>query len=111
MLFSTGYDRSAITQLRIEASNCGVLDSACSSTVCGRDWLDNYLSSLDEQSKASVKHAVGTRAYGFGGGTVVKSDREYEIPATLVGKASTYQDKCCGFKHSLQTAPSICPPI
>ena len=52
MLFT---DKSAITQLGIEASNCAVIDSACSSTVSGRDWLDNYLSSLHDPSKALVR--------------------------------------------------------
>ena len=39
----TGYHKGDIAQLVIDARNCAVLDSACSSTVCGEIWLDNYL--------------------------------------------------------------------
>ena len=42
----TCYDNREIAQLGIGACNCAVLDGACSSTVCGETWLENYL--LDE---------------------------------------------------------------
>jgi hypothetical protein len=32
----TGYDRDEIKWLGVDARNCAILDSACSSTVCGR---------------------------------------------------------------------------
>ena len=33
----TGYNKGEISQVGIDAHNCAVLDSACSSTVCGED--------------------------------------------------------------------------
>ena len=47
----TGYNKGEISQLGIDSRNCAVLDSACSSTVCGEMWLDNYLNSLKESQK------------------------------------------------------------
>ena len=41
----TGYHKGDIAQLGIDARNCAVLDSACSSTVCGDIWLENYFNS------------------------------------------------------------------
>ena len=35
----TGYTKAEVHQLGIDARNCAVLDSDCSSTVCGEDWL------------------------------------------------------------------------
>ena len=35
-----------ISQLGTEAKNSVVLDSACSSTVCGKEWLKTYIDSL-----------------------------------------------------------------
>ena len=35
----TGYHKREIAQLGIDDRNCAVLDSACSSTVCGETWL------------------------------------------------------------------------
>ena len=32
----TGYHEKEVSQLGTEARNCAVLDSACSSTVCGK---------------------------------------------------------------------------
>ncbi len=43
----TDYKREDVAQLAINTGNCAVLDSACSSTVCGKMWFDSYLQSLD----------------------------------------------------------------
>ena len=32
----TGYNKDEIARLSVDARNCAVLDSACSSTVCGK---------------------------------------------------------------------------
>ena len=47
----TGYSKREITQLGIDAHNCAILDSACSSTVCGETWLENYLNSMNPQDR------------------------------------------------------------
>ena len=44
----TGYNKDEIARLGVDARNCAVLDSACSSTVCGKIWLDGYLKSLEK---------------------------------------------------------------
>ena len=68
-----------------EAMNCAVLDSACSSTVCGKDWLDSYMSSLTEQQKREVKVKESNKIFKFGGGTRLSSDGQYSIPVQLAG--------------------------
>ena len=85
----TGYRKGDITQLGIEAQNCAVLDSACSSTVCGVDWLENYLNSLNQVDKKKIKQTVGQRTFKFGGGERLKSKAEYSIPAVVAGKEVT----------------------
>ena len=47
----TGYNTEEVQRLGIDARNCSVLDSACSSTVCGDKWINNYIQSLDNQEK------------------------------------------------------------
>ena len=42
----TGYDKSETARLGIESRYCAVLDSACSSTVCGEKWLKCYIDHL-----------------------------------------------------------------
>lgn len=39
----TGHDRYRVSQLCQEARNSAVLDSACTSAVCGQQWLDCYI--------------------------------------------------------------------
>ena len=85
----TGFDKQAVSQLGIEAQNCAVLDSACSSTVCGQNWIENYLKCLPEYDKAKVIQNEGTRMFRFGGGTVLKSLAEYRVPAMLAGQEIT----------------------
>lgn len=82
----TGYNKGDIVQLGIDAHNCAVLDSACSSTVCGKHWLENYVNSLNEKEKLKIKQTVGQRTFKFGGGERLKSTGEYNLPAVVAGK-------------------------
>ena len=81
----TGYRKQSINQLGVEARNCAVLDSACSSTVCGQNWMDCYLESLDPCDRAKVKTSKGEKVFKFGGGERLKSKGSYCIPAVLAG--------------------------
>ena len=47
----TGNDKYSISELGREAGGCMVLDSACTSTVCGSGWFDDYVASLDEKTE------------------------------------------------------------
>ena len=59
----TGYDKREIAQLGIDAHNCAVLDSACSSTVCGETWLANYLNWMNPQDRRKMKQTVGQKTF------------------------------------------------
>ena len=82
----TGYDKREIAQLGIDARNCAVLDSACSSTVCGETWLENYLNSMNPQDRRKMKQTVGQKMFKFGGGEIMRSKGEYSLPAVVAGK-------------------------
>jgi hypothetical protein len=45
----------------LDSRNCAVLDTACSSTVCGQPWLDCYLDDLDAVNKRRVHYAEGRK--------------------------------------------------
>ena len=64
----TGYNKAEIARLGVDARNCVVLDSACSSTVCGRHWLDAYLKSLDSEDRDKIYQTDGVKLFRFGGG-------------------------------------------
>ena len=68
-----------------EALGCVVLDSACSSTVCGKEWFDHYLNSLEPEDKSKVRTMNSGKIFRFGGGEKLMSIGCYEIPACIVG--------------------------
>lgn len=83
-----------VSDLNVEAANCAVLDSACSHTVCGRKWLDYYLSSLSEELRVKVKMFPSNREFRFGGGERLVSTTLYHLPAVLAGKSVIIQTDC-----------------
>ena len=57
----TGYNKDEIARLGMNARDCAVLESACSSTVCGKIWLDGYLKSFDKEDKTNIYHSDGVK--------------------------------------------------
>ena len=43
----TSYHKGEVATLGADARNCAVLDSACSSTVCGENWVKSFIGSLE----------------------------------------------------------------
>ena len=87
----TGYNKEDVTTLGHDARNCAVLDSACSSTVCGKKWFEGYYDTLSEHEKSKVIQKNGHKVFKFGGGEQLQSLASCEIPAVLAGKSVTIQ--------------------
>lgn len=83
----TGRDKVNLKQFSNDARNCAVLDSACSSTVCGTDWLKGFLGSLDKDDLDKVIKRNGDKIFKFGGGEKLKSEGSYQLPMVLAGKS------------------------
>ena len=92
----TGYNKEEIYQLGVDARNCAILDSDCSSTVCGQNWMDSYINSLNEVDRKKIKQTTGERTFKFGGGTRLKSRAEYCLPAVIAGKEVTIKTDVVG---------------
>ena len=73
-------------QLDMDLGNCAILDSACSSTVCGKKWLEGYIDSLDQSDKRNIQQTGSRRIFMFGGGNQLRSDGEFLLPAEIAGK-------------------------
>lgn len=87
----TGFQREDMSRLCVDAQNCAVLDSACSSTVCGQTWFNNYIESLSGEDRKKIKGSDSKKVFKFGGGTCLKSNGEFSIPAVLADKSVTIQ--------------------
>ena len=69
-----------------ETFNCAVLDTACSSTVCGGGWANCYLDSLDEETRNKVREFQSSTTFRFGNDETLKSIKRLEIPCTIAGE-------------------------
>ena len=69
-----------------EASNSAVLDSACTSNVCGASWIKSYMSCLTEEQKKTVQRKPSSRWFRFGGESLYQSTGAWVFPATIAGK-------------------------
>ena len=67
----------------MEASNKAVVDSACTSTVCGKEWFDTYMDTLTEFEKSLVTLEESDKFFKFGGGEILKSCGYAKIPCVL----------------------------
>jgi hypothetical protein len=66
-----------------ESYGAAVIDTACTRTVCGREWLDNYMEHLNDEEKSSVVTEPSDRTFRFGDGAQVKSTMNVVIPAVI----------------------------
>ena len=68
-----------------ESFGCAVIDTACTRTVCGQKWLDNYTDNLDVKKKTMIKTSPSKRSFKFGDGVQIQSTKNVIIPA-MIGK-------------------------
>ena len=80
----TGYDQTDIQRLGYESRNCVVLDTACTSTVCGDRWLQCYLDTLPDEQLGKIKERPGEKLFKFGG-ECLKSIKCLLLPRQLAG--------------------------
>ena len=67
-----------------ETLNCAVLDSGCTQTVCGNNWLKCFKESMQEEIVIEEKPSHAT--FKFGNGDAVSSSRKVVLPATIGSK-------------------------
>jgi hypothetical protein len=66
-----------------EEKNYILLDTGCTSTVCGKAWLDCYLDSLPDNLRKRVRASDSKTVFRFGGGECLSSLGKYEIPVLI----------------------------
>ena len=59
----TGFQKEEVCHLMIDARNCAVLDNACSSTVCGENWINSYIASLDKHDKRKIQKSETQKVF------------------------------------------------
>ena len=84
----TLYAKESPTDAEIFMTECfgsAIIDTACTRTVCGQEWLDNYNTVLRKKSVKRMKdtETQSHRPFKFGDGKVVYSVKKVKIPAKI----------------------------
>ena len=71
----TGKVDSGTGSMLVESLGKGILDSACTKTVSGEEWLNEYIENLNEKDRKEVvcSETVGKSLFRFGDGVESKS--------------------------------------
>lgn len=71
--------------LMTDSFNYAILDTACSSTVCGVDWLKSYIQTLSDQEKTVMEEEKSETTFRFADGEVYKSIKKVKFPVNIIG--------------------------
>ena len=82
-LFQQGVGSDCIDVFLEETLNCGVLDCGCPDNICGSDWSNHALDSLDHIKRKKVVWTKSSRTFMFNG---YESLGLVEFPAMLGSK-------------------------
>ena len=79
---------STDTMKKFTGENLGlaVLDTGCNTTVCGREWLDSYLESLNEKDRNKVLKERCAVSFRFGDNKPTESSEKITFPAVVCNK-------------------------
>ena len=72
-----------------ETLNLAVLDSECTKTVCGEEWLKCYTDSLSDLERKKIQSFASNTKSRFGDGKSAISEKCVLIPGKIAGKAVT----------------------
>lgn len=84
----TLYTKESPTEAEIFMTECfgsAIIDTACTRTVCGQEWLNSYIDELSQDEKKNLRKTEthSHRPFKFGDGKVVYSSRKLKIPAKI----------------------------
>ena len=88
MGYTNGSQNKKLETLVMESSGCAVLDTGCTTTVCGHLWYQDYMSTLSEQVKSTVTEEGSEATFTFGDGVTVSSMKKTKLPCYIGGLRS-----------------------
>ena len=64
-----------------ESQNAAVIDTACTRTVCGEGWLEDYMCNVSDDTV--VSQVYSHKPFKFGDGRIVYSSKRVRLPAKI----------------------------
>ena len=84
ILFTASEDQLVL--LAREAWDSIVLDSACTRTVCGEKWYEDFIAALEPCVRDLIVEKPSTSMFKFGGDERLQSVKRVLLPCTIAGK-------------------------
>ena len=81
----TGQKKEKASVLLSDSGHSAILDSGCSSTVVGEQWITCYPNSLTPDELAEVKRKPSDAVFKFVGGEQIKSSEKITLPCWSAG--------------------------
>ena len=69
-----------------ETKNKALIDTGCSATVAGQDWVRMLVGSMSEENQVKVEKLESIKTFRFGGGERRKSLGFWRIPCKIAGR-------------------------
>ena len=83
--YTNEFGSENLSTLVKDASGCAILDSGCSTTVCGQIWFDKYVSSLSPIDSELIEIKPSNTNFTFGNGRSYQSTKCAKIPCYVAG--------------------------
>ena len=71
-----------------DSEGYALLDSGCSNTVAGEEWINKYIESLSTSDKLEIKNMPSEESFTFGDGKTHKAIRRINFPCWVGGKSA-----------------------
>ena len=89
MGYTNATRNTKLNSLISESKGHAVIDTGCSTTVCGSKWFDNYVCELSDFDRSKVVENISSATFTFGDGVTVRSCKKVTMPCYLSGLRST----------------------
>ena len=81
--------------------NKAILDSGCTSTVCGEIWLQNMIDSLPDCDKKKVIENKSNKIFRFGDSKIINSTKKVKIPIWIANEKVTLNTEVINYNIPL----------
>jgi transposase InsO family protein len=91
-MMNTEVTTNKLTSMVKETLGMALLDSGCTKTVVGKDWLSTYLDMIDDDDLKKVSEMDDCSTFRFGDGNKVVSNKVVKIPGIIGSKHVTIEE-------------------
>ena len=93
--------KNKLVTLLKESNGCAVLDCGCSTTVCGEEWLNNYVGGLSDYERSKIIEDNSNSTFTFGDGTTIRSIKRVILLCYIGNKFSNITTDVVSYKIPL----------